>query len=41
MRLAIFKYHVENCVKTGVANGEVDREKSLDELVDIFDRFAK
>jgi DNA-binding FrmR family transcriptional regulator len=39
--LAIFKYHVDNCVTDGVARGEVERKKSLSELVDIFDRFAK
>jgi DNA-binding FrmR family transcriptional regulator len=39
--LAIFKYHVDTCVTDGVAKGEVERKKSLSELVDIFDRFAK
>ena len=39
--LAIFKYHVDNCVSDGVAKGEVERRKQLSELVDIFDRFAK
>lgn len=39
--LAIFKYHVDNCVTNGVATGEVERKKSLSELVDIFDRFAR
>lgn len=39
--LAIFKYHVDNCVVDGVAKGDAERKKSLSELVDIFDRFAK
>jgi CsoR family transcriptional regulator, copper-sensing transcriptional repressor len=39
--LAIFKYHVDNCVTDGVQKGEIERRKQLAELVDIFDRFAK
>jgi CsoR family transcriptional regulator, copper-sensing transcriptional repressor len=39
--LAIFKYHVDNCVADGTAQSEADRRKQLNELVDIFDRFAK
>lgn len=39
--LAIFRYHVDNCVSEGVAKGEIERRKQLTELVDIFDRFAK
>ena len=39
--LAIFKYHVDNCVSDGVGQGEAERRKQLSELVDIFDRFAK
>ena len=39
--LAIFKYHVDNCVSDGVVQGEAERRKQLNELVDIFDRFAK
>ena len=39
--LAIVKYHVERCVPAGVEQGEAERSKSLAELVDIFDRFAK
>jgi CsoR family transcriptional regulator, copper-sensing transcriptional repressor len=39
--LAIFKYHVDNCVSDGAAQTEADRRKQLNELVDIFDRFAK
>ena len=39
--LAIFRYHVDNCVTDGVMKGDVERKKQLSELVDIFDRFAK
>ncbi len=39
--LAIFRYHVDNCVTDGVSKGDVERKKQLSELVDIFDRFAK
>jgi DNA-binding FrmR family transcriptional regulator len=39
--LAIFRYHVDNCVTDGVSKGDVERKKQLNELVDIFDRFAK
>ena len=39
--LAIFKYHVDNCVNDGLSKGDVERRKQLAELVDIFDRFAK
>ena len=39
--LAIFRYHVDNCVTDGVQKGEIERRKQLAELVDIFDRFAK
>jgi DNA-binding FrmR family transcriptional regulator len=39
--LAIFRYHVDNCVGDGMGKGEVERKKQLTELVDIFDRFAK
>jgi DNA-binding FrmR family transcriptional regulator len=39
--LAIFKHHVDTCVVDAVAKGDPDRQKQLDELVDIFDRFAK
>jgi CsoR family transcriptional regulator, copper-sensing transcriptional repressor len=39
--LAVFRYHVDNCVTDGAARGESDRRKQLKELVDIFDRFAK
>ena len=39
--LAIFRYHIDNCVSEGVNKGEIERRKQLNELVDIFDRFAK
>jgi len=39
--LAIFRYHIDNCVSEGVNKGEIERRKQLSELVDIFDRFAK
>jgi DNA-binding FrmR family transcriptional regulator len=39
--LAIFKHHVDTCVTSAIANGDADRHAQLDELVDIFDRFAK
>jgi DNA-binding FrmR family transcriptional regulator len=39
--LAIFRFHVENCVPDGIAKGEPDRTQRLAELVDIFDRFAR
>lgn len=39
--LAVFRFHVENCVPKGIAKGEPDRTDRLTELVDIFDRFAK
>ena len=39
--LAIFRYHVDNCVTEAMAKGEAERRKQLAELVDIFDRFAK
>lgn len=39
--LAVFKFHVDHCVSKSLANGEAEHRKQLDELVDIFDRFAK
>jgi DNA-binding FrmR family transcriptional regulator len=39
--LAIFKHHVDTCVSDALAKGETDTRKQLNELVDIFDRFAK
>ena len=39
--LAILKFHVQKCVPEGIESGEPERTKRLNELVDIFDRFAK
>jgi DNA-binding FrmR family transcriptional regulator len=39
--LAVLKFHVEKCVPEGIEQGEEERSRSLAELVDIFDRFAK
>ena len=39
--LAVIRCHVEKCVPEGIAQGEAERTKRLNELVDIFDRFAK
>jgi DNA-binding FrmR family transcriptional regulator len=39
--LAIFKHHVDTCVTTALSKGEAERRKHMDELVDIFDRFAR
>ena len=39
--LAVLRFHVEKCVPEGVDQGEPERSKRLNELVDIFDRFAK
>lgn len=39
--LAILRSHVEKCVPEGIAQGEVEGSRRLNELIDIFDRFAK
>lgn len=39
--LAVVKFHAETCVPKSFDQGEAERTKSLSELVDIFDRFAK
>ena len=39
--LAIFKHHVDSCLTEALSKGESERRKQMDELVDIFDRFAK
>lgn len=39
--LAVFRYHVDNCVDQASGKGEFERKKQLTELVDIFDRFSK
>lgn len=39
--LAMFKHHVDHCVREGLAKGEAEGRTQLNELVDIFDRFGK
>lgn len=39
--LAMFKHHVDHCIADGLAKGEVEGRRQLNELVDIFDRFGK
>lgn len=39
--LVILRFHVEKCVPDGMARGEPERSRRLNELVDIFDRFTK
>lgn len=39
--LAVFKHHVDTCVTDSLSKGEPERRKQMNELVDIFDRFAK
>ena len=39
--LAVLRFQVEKCVPDGIDQGEPERSKRLNELVDIFDRFAK
>lgn len=39
--LAMFRHHIEHCVREGMAKGEADVRAQLNELVDIFDRFGK
>src|SRR5262245_53195026 len=39
--LAVFKHHVDHCVRDGLAKGDAECKQQLDELVDIFDRFGK
>ena len=39
--LAMFRHHVDHCIADGLAKGEVDARRQLNELVDIFDRFGK
>ena len=38
--LELLRYHVAHCVPDAIEKGEVDKVKSLAELVDIFDRFS-
>jgi CsoR family transcriptional regulator, copper-sensing transcriptional repressor len=39
--LEIFRYHVDRCVPADIAGGDGTRDKGLNELVEIFDRFTK
>ena len=39
--VAVLRCHVERCVPDGLDRGEAERTRRLNELVDIFDRFAK
>lgn len=39
--LEIFRYHVDHCVPADIADGDAQRDKGLNELVEIFDRFTK
>ena len=39
--LAVVKAHVEKCVPEGMDLGDAERKRRLDELIDIFDRFAR
>jgi DNA-binding FrmR family transcriptional regulator len=39
--LAILRFHVQKCVPEGIERGEPERTARLNELVDIFDRFAR
>jgi CsoR family transcriptional regulator, copper-sensing transcriptional repressor len=39
--LAVIRTHVERCVPEGIEHGAEERTRRLNELVDIFDRFAK
>jgi DNA-binding FrmR family transcriptional regulator len=38
--LAVFKYHIDSCVREGLAKGDAECRQQLNELVDIFDRFG-
>jgi CsoR family transcriptional regulator, copper-sensing transcriptional repressor len=39
--LAVFRHHIDHCVRNGIAKGEAECREQLNELVDIFDRFGK
>jgi DNA-binding FrmR family transcriptional regulator len=39
--LAVFKHHIDHCVRDGMSKGDAETRKQLNELVDIFDRFGK
>ncbi len=38
--LSIFRFHVEQCVPAALATGGPEGTRTLNELVDIFDRFS-
>ena len=38
---SVFKFHVEHCVAGGTPKGPARQRKQLQELVDIFDRWAR
>jgi DNA-binding FrmR family transcriptional regulator len=39
--LAVFRFHVEQCVPGAITKGDPERGQAMTELIDIFDRFAK
>ena len=39
--LAVFRHHIDHCVQDGIAKGDGETRKQLNELVNIFDRFGK
>ena len=39
--LAVLRCHVEKCVPEGISKGQDEGAKRLNELVDIFNRFAR
>jgi DNA-binding FrmR family transcriptional regulator len=39
--LAVFRHHIDHCVRNGIAKGDAACREQLNELVDIFDRFGK
>jgi CsoR family transcriptional regulator, copper-sensing transcriptional repressor len=39
--LAVFRHHIDHCVRDGIVKGDAETRKQLNELVDIFDRFGK
>jgi DNA-binding FrmR family transcriptional regulator len=39
--LAMFRHHIDHCVRDGLLKDEAEGRRQLNELVDIFDRFGK
>lgn len=39
--LAVFKHHVDHCVRDSLAKGDAECRQQLQELVVIFDRFGR